>query len=111
MTLRSCGFPSNRACGRCRDCQGDPPPGDPEPALPPPLELPPADILVRSLKSNLCPACGRGKSLDRSLCFSCYTSLPSVSRTFLYRMIGRGYEEAMLQALSELGVRKPHWPA
>lgn len=110
MTLRSCGFPSNRACGRCRDCQGDPPPEATEPALPPPIELPAAAVLVRSLRSNLCPACGKWKSAGKSLCFRDYTSLPSVTREFLYREIGRGYEDAMLEALTELGARNPHWP-
>ncbi len=59
--------------------------------------------LAASLKSEICPACGRRKAARRSLCWRCWQRLPRWLQRALFQSIDQGYDRAMLQALRELG--------
>ncbi len=66
--------------------------------------------LIQSLGSRTCPACGRSKQPRRTLCAHDYYRLPPDMRAALYNRIGRGYEEAITEALEYLGVEQFHHP-
>ena len=67
--------------------------------------------LLRSLGSELCPACGGDKTRNYPLCRGCYEALPADVRRALYASRHRGYQQAMRDALTALGTVEPHWPA
>ncbi|HWP39813.1 MAG TPA: hypothetical protein VNL70_02720 [Tepidisphaeraceae bacterium] len=58
--------------------------------------------LLRSLRSEVCPACGQAKSARQSLCPSCLRRVPARLKGELRRRIGEGYDSAMLRALRHL---------
>lgn len=66
--------------------------------------------LIRSLQSQTCPACGRGKKPRHTFCFACYGKLPYTLKHRLYDPVGSGYEEAVTEALKYLGVETFHHP-
>lgn len=70
----------------------------------------PITVLVASLKSTKCPACGGSKQAGHSLCRTDFGDLSYGSRQRLYHQIGSGYEGAMNKALESLGVSNPYWP-
>jgi hypothetical protein len=70
----------------------------------------PTQILVDSLYSKVCPACGDRKGAEKSLCYSCYGALPPNFKRALYNRVGHGYAEAMLEALNFLEAEKVHMP-
>lgn len=61
-------------------------------------------VLITSLNSQVCPACGLRKSGAVTLCPSDYRSLPTDMQRALYRGVGHGYLEAVLRALTFLDV-------
>lgn len=67
--------------------------------------------LIRSLSSDLCPACGKKKRPQQTLCGKDYQSLPSPIKTALYDHVGQGYEEAFAAAMKHLKVSNPMYPA
>jgi len=66
--------------------------------------------LLRSLRSNTCPACGQAKRPYYTLCYVCYTSLPKDQQRALYSSVHKGYRQAVESALAALNVSQPHWP-
>lgn len=66
--------------------------------------------LAASLKSTVCPACGRGKTARLSLCNRCYFSLSRAEQNALFRFFGAGYEEAMAAALATLKAETVYLP-
>jgi hypothetical protein len=54
--------------------------------------------LVKSLRSNTCPACGRWKKEDNTLCVECYRKLPKELQGRLYRKIEQGYDREVFAA-------------
>lgn len=58
--------------------------------------------ILQSLGSNVCGACGSGKSPRMSHCRNCYYSLPREMRSALYKPFGKGYEEAYEASLEYL---------
>lgn len=69
------------------------------------MNVPPSDLL-KSLRSELCPACGRDKKALRTFCGGCYHQLPRPIAKDLYKRFKSGYEEAVGVALQTLGVRE-----
>ena len=67
-------------------------------------------ILISSLASELCPACGRVKRQRNTFCFPCYRSLPRPMQTDLHCRVGEGYERAFQAAISYLEVETPIFP-
>lgn len=67
-------------------------------------------ILVASLRSALCPACGGDKAPRNSFCWPCYRQLSRPLKSALYSRIGEGYEEAFRAALRTLNVDDPQFP-
>jgi tRNA(Ile2) C34 agmatinyltransferase TiaS len=63
---------------------------------------PPTEDLIASLRSTICPACGGAKKVKQTFCQYCYFDLPNAIRAHLYRLIGRGYEEALAEAMQHL---------
>ena len=73
--------------------------------------IPPSpDILMRSLRCTICPACGQSKRSRRSFCFSCFIRLPRKFQQWLYSRFNEGYAESVSEALAVLHVTTPHWP-
>lgn len=66
--------------------------------------------LGRSLRSNLCPACGGRKRARQSFCRTCFGHLTPTTKAGLYQRFGEGYEDEFDRALDELGIRSPHFP-
>lgn len=69
-----------------------------------------SETLVKSLLSDVCPACGGPKKPRHSMCGRDYRRLPSNLKAALYDRLGDGYEEAMDEAFGHLGVIAPHLP-
>lgn len=67
-------------------------------------------LLVWSLASDLCPACGKHKMPRKSVCGACWYRLPRHTKRRLYLRIGQGYEYAFAMAMKSLGVEKPTMP-
>ncbi|WP_428936898.1 hypothetical protein [Fontivita pretiosa] len=73
-------------------------------------DRPPRDIaeslttvrLLQSLRSEVCPACGRTKTARQPLCDSCLRRVPSRIKAELQRRVSEGYDRAMLRALRHL---------
>lgn len=83
---------------------------DPAPA-PAPASTPLSGAqLVASLRSKVCPACGRAKAAMNTLCVACYGRLSPTQRVDLYDDLGDGYAEAVAAALARLGVTAPRLP-
>ncbi len=59
-------------------------------------------VLVRSLRSHVCPACRGLKRAWNTLCPGCYRSLPYGLRMDLYNRLGQGYREAIQAAFARL---------
>ena len=68
-------------------------------------QLDPRTVII-SLKSRICPACGRPKGSGMSLCGGDYRSLPATLRQSLYARVGHGYENALFESLMFLGSQK-----
>jgi hypothetical protein len=65
--------------------------------------------LVRSLYSDVCPACGGSKASGHSVCYRrCWRRLSKDLRGKLYQRIGQGYEAAFLAAMTTLGTTELH---
>lgn len=64
--------------------------------------LPTKQELLDSLYSKTCPACGQRKREQQTFCGDCYHELPKRQQLALYRKFGRGYEQAVTDALNEL---------
>jgi hypothetical protein len=67
-------------------------------------DLPPAQDLIRSLMSITCPACGGPKRPRQTLCPHDYARLTVLQRRALYKRVGEGYEDALVDAMRKLGV-------
>lgn len=65
--------------------------------------------IVDSLRSTECPACHKQKQPSQSFCRQCFARLRIDSRGALYHGFGQGYEEAMEQAMRELGKADEAW--
>lgn len=59
--------------------------------------------LVRSLASEVCPACGQQKEVRKTFCFTDYRRLPKAMREGVYQKLGHGYFEAVIEAMQYLG--------
>jgi hypothetical protein len=66
--------------------------------------------LVKSLQSVTCPACGGAKVRRQTLCRRDYFRLPQSMRKALYNLLGKGYREAVAEALAFLDVTQPVFP-
>lgn len=66
--------------------------------------------LIRSLQASVCPACGKHKRRAMSFCGPCFYRLPKPLRDALYLRVGKGYEQAMQDALVNLGVEQMNLP-
>lgn len=66
--------------------------------------------LVESLRSTVCPACGRTKKTRQTLCLSDYRRLPHGQRVALYDLLGDGYREAIGAAFVTLKVSEFRTP-
>jgi len=56
---------------------------------------------IKELKSDECQ-CGSSKKPGRSLCYTCYSSLPKDMQRDLYLSMRDGYEEALNAAVHYL---------
>ena len=65
---------------------------------------------LASLRSTLCPACGRTKMQGMTMCSRDYYALPDDMRKALYHRLGKGYREAVTAALASLNVETPRLP-
>ena len=63
---------------------------------------------IASLRSKVCPACGKAKKARQSLCYPCYKRLPRERQSDLYKGVGEGYEQALDWALTLLGTTVPY---
>ena len=70
-----------------------------------------ARVLVESLRSTTCPACGGVKRTRQTLCSGDYYRLPAPNRKALYFGLGHGYEAAVKDAMDFLGVSRFVTPA
>lgn len=61
--------------------------------------------LVKSLVSEVCPACDKTKKERQTFCSRCYYKLSGAQRKALYRLIGEGYEHAFDDAMKTLKPR------
>jgi hypothetical protein len=68
-------------------------------------------VLLASLRSTCCPACGGLKGRAKTFCFRDYGRLPQGMRHALYRQVRHGYREAVIGALQFLDVAEPAVPA
>jgi hypothetical protein len=68
------------------------------------------DLVVNSLRSTTCPACGQPKKRLQTLCRTDYYTLPVPLRAALYARVGGGYEEALLDAFRVLETDMFHQP-
>lgn len=68
------------------------------------------EVLIDSLYSTTCLACGERKRAEQTFCFRCYGTLPRPMGIALYHRVGKGYEPAVLRALNFLQVEKIHLP-
>jgi hypothetical protein len=68
------------------------------------ITLPETGVLIASLLSTTCPACGQPKRRRNTLCVSCYRRLPPLMQRNLYHRLGAGYAEAVAAAFARLGV-------
>ncbi len=59
--------------------------------------------LVQSLSSTTCPSCACLKKRGHTFCGREYFRLPLDMRQALYARLGRGYREAVIEALEFLG--------
>ena len=66
--------------------------------------------LCLSLASTVCPACGGQKRPKQTFCGGEYRSLPMPLRSALYRKMGQGYREAVIEALKFLSANEVHMP-
>ena len=66
------------------------------------------ELVIDSLYSATCPACGGRKGEEKSLCYRDFCSLPGHIKSALYKRIGDGYEEALYDALQHLKAEKFH---
>ena len=57
--------------------------------------------LIRKLRGTEC-VCGGSKQARMSHCRKCYWALPPEMRQAMYRLMGKGYEEAYKTSLAEL---------
>lgn len=69
-----------------------------------------ASELIRSLASEVCPACARRKKSRQTFCGKCYFRLTPDLRSALYRLIGAGYEQAFAAAKAFLGTAQVDVP-
>ena len=67
-------------------------------------------VLVSSLRSTCCPACGASKGRAKTLCVRDYRRLPQLMRQSLYARVGHGYREAVIEAMQFLNVAEPAIP-
>ena len=58
--------------------------------------------LLLSLQSEVCPACGGPKQRRHTLCRPDFHKLPRRLQCALYDLMGRGYEDAVSEALLNL---------
>lgn len=65
-------------------------------------------LVVDSLRSNVCPACGGRKGRAKTMCLTDYRKLPIAMRKALYAHLGEGYEQAVFEALRFLNVETFH---
>lgn len=65
-------------------------------------------VLVDSLYSRVCPACGDRKGEQKTFCYSCFCSLPSQLKAATYNRVGKGYEKAVLDCMNQLKAEKVH---
>ena len=68
-------------------------------------------LVITSLRSNICPACGGLKNRAQTLCRTDYYRLPAGLRSALYARVGAGYEEALTDALHHLNAETFHTQA
>lgn len=54
---------------------------------------------LASLKSEDCPGCGGFKRNRKSVCSMCWSKLPSRLRSPLFKMVGKGYEKGITEAV------------
>lgn len=66
------------------------------------------EIALRSLKSEVCPACNGAKKFKQSVCDKCWKKLSRVAQANLYKPMRNGYEEALDDALVALGATELH---
>lgn len=59
-------------------------------------------LLVSSLRSSVCPACGGRKDRGKTLCLADYRRLPKTMRNALYARVGEGYGAAVAEAMTFL---------
>lgn len=67
-------------------------------------------MLIQSLTSTVCPACGGAKVSRQTLCRRDYFRLPHAMRKATYDRLGEGYKEAVIGALNFLGATEFHEP-
>ena len=97
----------------CPHCRGERSPAAvagpvaPEPERPR-LVMPERRVLHESARSMICPACGGAKCPHYATCVRCYRRLTESAKTALFRHAA--YEQAVMDALEELGVTEPYWP-
>jgi len=60
-------------------------------------------MLITSLRSRTCPACGGSKKSRRTLCLDCWKKLANSDHHDLCRQLGFGYAEAVQAAMEALG--------
>lgn len=60
-------------------------------------------MLIDSLRSRTCPACGVRKASRQTVCRGCWRRLPGHIAKTLYAPLGQGYEQAVHTAITWLG--------
>lgn len=66
----------------------------------------PKRVLIDSLYSMVCPACGERKGEEKTFCYSCFLKLPGAMKASTYMPVGKGYEQAVLDAMNYLKAEK-----
>lgn len=69
-----------------------------------------AKLVIASLASKICPACGGAKGAGKTLCFRDFCALPGSIKQGLYRRVGAGYEGWLWHAFNFLNADKFHKP-
>jgi hypothetical protein len=62
------------------------------------------ELLISSLKSRVCPACGGLKDSRKTLCGRDYHLLPPALQGRLYSTVRRGYAQAVIEAFAFLEI-------
>jgi len=69
------------------------------------------ELMNASLKSPICPSCGRRKARQHRFCRECFLNVPYVVRQQIENAVAEIPKiKGMGKALESLNVNEPYWP-